>query len=331
VQQTVAKRKRYSISKVTGARKSPIPQGLIPMAFQLTPQPFNNDDWQFEIKWDGFRVVSYLEAHKAELKSRKNLSLKKRFGALKEALETLCFDAVLDGEVVLLNESGCADFSGLINSREGCLVYYVFDLLWYNGYSLMELPLYKRREILKAILPASDSIRFSDHVEEKGVSLFEQIKTMKLEGIVAKNRNSLYYPGERTNQWLKIKTEVIQDTVIAGILLDLDKPGSGFNSLIIGVEEEGNYKYIGLLEAGIPKDALVEILSSARATNDCIFSPVPRVNARLPFREPIKNAQVIWLEPTLRCRVKYLELDEYGCMRHGSFRAMIGSSKMKVI
>jgi bifunctional non-homologous end joining protein LigD len=323
VQQTATKTKRYSISKLAGARKSPIPQGLIPMAFKLTPQPFNNEDWQFEIKWDGFRVVSYLEAHKAELRSRKNLSLNKRFGAIKQALETLCFDAVLDGEVVLLNESGCADFSGLINSREGCLVYYVFDLLWYNGYSLMELPLYKRREILKAILPASDSIRFSDHVEENGVSLFEQIKTMKLEGLVAKNRNSLYYPGERTNQWLKIKTEVIRETVIAGLLLDLDKPGSGFNSLIIAVKEENSYKYIGLLEAGIPKAALVDILSNARATSQSIFSPLPRVNARLPFREPIKNAEVIWIEPTLRCKVKYLELDEYGLMRHASFRGIV--------
>jgi bifunctional non-homologous end joining protein LigD len=140
---------------------------------------------------------------------------------------------------------------------------------------------------------------------------------------VAKNKYSLYYPGERTNKWLKIKTEVVRETVIAGILLDQDKRGSGFNSLIVGVEEADVYLYLGLVDTGISRTTLDEILSSARATTSCIFSPVPPVNARLPFREPIKNVEVIWLEPETRCMVKYQELDEYGLMRHARFGGIV--------
>jgi bifunctional non-homologous end joining protein LigD len=337
VPEAISKNKTYSRSKIRegslpskfalvpadGAKKSCIPTGVIPMSFKLVPEAFNHKDWQFEIKWDGFRALAYLDKGKVRLRSRNNMSLDRRFSPVKVALESFGLNAVLDGEIVLLNEKGCADFSGLMNGRKGCLVYYVFDLPWYNGYNLMDVPLYKRREILKSVLPKSDVIRFSEHVDEDGVELFSQVKSLQLEGIVAKNKYSLYYPGERTNKWLKIKTEVVRETVIAGILLDRDKRGSGFNSLIVGVEEGDEYRYLGLVDTGISRAVLNEILSSARATTSCIFSPVPPVNARVPFREPIKNAEVIWLEPGIRCMVKYLELDEYGLMRHARFGGIV--------
>jgi bifunctional non-homologous end joining protein LigD len=206
---------------------------------------------------------------------------------------------------------------------KGCLVYYVFDMTWYNGYNLMNVPLYERRQILKSALPTSAIIRFSEHVNEDGVELFSQVKSLQLEGIVAKDRNSLYYPGERTNKWLKIKTEVVRESVIAGILLDRDKRGSGFNSLIVGVEECDGYRYLVLVDTGITRATLNEILASATATESCIFSPVPPVNARVPFREPIKNAEVVWFEPSVRCMVKYLVLDEYGLMSHARFGGIV--------
>jgi bifunctional non-homologous end joining protein LigD len=314
---------RFLLGTTDGAKKSCIPAGLIPMSFNLKPEAFNHRDWQFEIKWDGFRALAYLDKGKVRLRSRNNMSLDRRFYPVKEALESFPLNAVLDGEIVLLNEKGCADFGGLMSGRQGCLVYYVFDIPWYNGYNLMRVPLYKRREILKAVVPTSNIIRFSEHVDEDGFELFSQVKSLRLEGIVAKDKNSLYYPGERTNKWLKIKTEVVRETVIAGILLDRDKRGSGFNSLIIGVEEGDGYRYLGLVDVGITRATLNQILASARATECCIFSPVPQVNAPVPFREPIKNAEVIWFEPGIRCMVKYLELDEYGLMRHARFGGMV--------
>jgi bifunctional non-homologous end joining protein LigD len=333
VPEAISKKKTYSRSKIRegslpsklalvpadGAKKSCIPAGVIPMSFNLTPKAFNHSDWQFEIKWDGFRALAYLDKGKVRLRSRNNMSLDKRFYTVKEKLEGFGLNAVLDGEVVLLNEKGCADFDGLMNGRKGCLVYYVFDMPWCNGYDLTGVPLYKRREILESILPKSDVIRFSEHVDEDGIELFNQVKSLQLEGIVAKNKYSLYYPGERTNKWLKIKTEVVREAVVAGILLDRDKRGSGFNSLIVGVEEGDSYRYLGLVDVGIPRATLNEILAAARATTSCIFSPVPPVNARVPFRDPIKNPEIIWFEPSVRCVVKYLELDEYGLMRHARF------------
>jgi bifunctional non-homologous end joining protein LigD len=337
VPEAIFKKKTYSRSKsregslpskfvlvsADGAKKSCIPAGIMPMSFKLTPEAFNHKDWQFEIKWDGFRALAYLDKGKVRLRSRNNMSLDKRFYPVKETLESFGLNAVLDGEIVLLNEKGCADFGGLMGGRKDCLVYYVFDMPWYNGYNLMGVPLYKRREILKSVLPKSDIIRFSEHVDENGVELFSQAKSLQLEGIVAKDRNSLYYPGERTNKWLKIKTEVAREAVVAGILLDRDKRGSGFNSLIVGAEEGDGYRYLGLVDVGITRTTLNEILASARATESCIFSPVPPVNARVPFREPIKNAEVIWFKPDIRCMVKYLELDEYGLMRHARFAGMV--------
>jgi bifunctional non-homologous end joining protein LigD len=304
--------------------KAPMPKDIIPMALKLTHSPFDHKDWQYEIKWDGFRLISYLEAHKAELRSRKNISLNKRFEPIKQALESFSIDAVFDGEAVLLNDDGCADFSGLMSGKDGCLVYYVFDLLWYNGYNLMDMPLYQRKEMLKEVLPPSEIIRYNDHVHSRGVDLFNLVKERNIEGIVAKHRYSTYSAGYRTNQWLKIKTEQRVNGIVAGILLDKDKHGSGFQSLIIGVQNSDRFKYIGTVEAGITKTSLTKILSNAKASHTSIFSPVPKINAKMPFRDKIKNPEIIWLNPDIRCEVKYLELDNYGLMRHAAFKGVIG-------
>jgi ATP-dependent DNA ligase len=106
-------------------------------------------------------------------------------------------------------------------------------------------------------------------------------------------------------------------------LFDRDKRGSGFNSFVVGAKEGDSYRCWGLVDTGIPRSTLNEILASARATTSCIFSPVPPVNARVPFREPIKNAEVIWFEPDIWCTVKYLELDEHGLMRHARFGGIV--------
>jgi bifunctional non-homologous end joining protein LigD len=147
----------FSVRPVDGAKKSCMPAGIIPMSFKLTPEAFNHKDWQFEIKWDGFRALAYLDNRKVRLRSRNYMSLDRRFYPVKEALKGSGFNAVLDGEIVLLNEKGCADFGGLMSGRKDCLVYYVFDMPWYNGYNLTGVPLYKRREILKSVLPTGSA------------------------------------------------------------------------------------------------------------------------------------------------------------------------------
>ena len=303
------------------AQRTPVPKEIVPMALTLFEQPFSDKDWQFEIKWDGFRILAYLNNGKVELRSKGHNNLNKKFNLIKTALEKLNLSAVLDGEAVVLKENGEADFNQIISGElSGLLVYYVFDILWYGGYDVKSLPLWKRRKLLKEILPKSDIIRFSDHIDAKGKELFELVKKRNVEGIVAKNINSTYEPGTRSRQWLKIKTRQEIEAVVAGYLWDKDK--RGISSLIIGRSTGKKYKYVGLVEAGVGIKTIEKVIQ-AKTVRNSIFHPVPKVNSRTPFRQPIKNAELVWLKPELRCEVKYLEIDSYGVMRHASFKRLI--------
>jgi bifunctional non-homologous end joining protein LigD len=311
-------------SILNSAVKAEMPQDILPMHFKLCQQPFDGEEWQFEIKWDGFRMISYNNNSSVELRSRNNKNFNKRFAGIKKELQHLKLNAVLDGEVVVLDENGCSDFDRLLAGEKECLVYYVFDILWYDGYDLTNVSLSERRELLQLILPQSDCVRFSGHIDAEGKALFKQIQNHKIEGIVAKRKDSIYIPGIRTSNWLKIKSAKETQGVVAGLLLDKEKAGSGFSSLIVGVKEKQNYKCIGLVKTGITRNVLQEILTTAKAREKSIFSTEPKVNRNSPFRKKIKQAEIIWLEPDIKCKVKYLELDKFGMMRHASFRGLAG-------
>jgi bifunctional non-homologous end joining protein LigD len=146
-----------------------MPKDLEPMSPTLIPEPFNHADWQFEIKWDGFRMLAYCEDKIVNLRSKNNHSFNRRFPAVKTELERLGITAVLDGELVVLNERGVADFNKIMSAiNVGTLAYYVFDILWYDGNNLMNTSLVNRRKILKSILPTSNIVRFSDHIDLRG-------------------------------------------------------------------------------------------------------------------------------------------------------------------
>src|SRR6185503_13390312 len=138
----------------------PYPKDIKPMLATLVDQPFDNPDWIYEIKWDGYRVVSYLNKGKVEMRSRNNLSFNEKFKVIEDALMQWDVRAVIDGEIVALDEEGHANFQQLQNvlkHRENAhLVYYVFDILWYEGRDLTRLTLLERKEILKSIFPAGD-------------------------------------------------------------------------------------------------------------------------------------------------------------------------------
>jgi bifunctional non-homologous end joining protein LigD len=297
--------------------KSPMPKNIIPMAMATKTAAFDNEDWYFEIKWDGFRTLAYISNGTAELKSRNKASFNKRFPLIKLELEKHRLKAVLDGEIVLLNSEGKPNFSGLMNGDDGLIVYYVFDILWLNGKDLTQLHLHNRKQILKNILPISDVVRYCDHVEGSGIEMFKLATEYGLEGIVAKNSYSRYYTDIRSSNWTKIKCRKTANVHITGLLLDKDKKGSGFNSLIIGVKTGNEYKYRGLVQAGVTKRKLTQLLTNCKRIKKPIFKTIPPVNARVPFRDPIKNFEVIWLKP-YACKIRYLEIDEYNMMRHAS-------------
>jgi bifunctional non-homologous end joining protein LigD len=226
---------------------SKIPRGITPMLATLTDQPFDNDDWVFEIKWDGYRALAFIEKGKVELLSRKNLSFNKKFYPVAEALQDIDANVVLDGEIIAVNDEGKGDFQRLQQwqkTGKGHLIYYVFDMLWINGRDITGLPLIERKELLQKILPDSDIIRYSDHIAAKGTAFYREAAREGLEGIMAKKADGTYTPEVRTKQWLKVKAHRQQEAVICGFT-EPRRSRKYFGALVLGVYKKGELTYAG--------------------------------------------------------------------------------------
>ena len=297
------------------APDGPMPSGIKPMLATLVDQPFTDEGWQFELKLDGYRALAYLEKGKAGLYSRNNLPFHEKFAPITEALRAWAIDAVVDGEVVVLNESGRPDFNDIQQwekKKGGQLVYYVFDLLWLDGKDLTGLPLYRRREVLKELVPSEGAIRFSDHIDDLGESFYELARNNGLEGIVAKKKDSLYTPDSRSKHWLKIKVEERHEAVICGFTRKADSDRV-FSSLVLGIYKNGVLTSIGQVGTGFTAESSATLMRKMK----------PKITRNCPFAtEPPTNGQPTWLKPFLVCEVKYTELTPEGVMRHPSFQGL---------
>ncbi|MGE5297895.1 MAG: DNA ligase D [Acidobacteriaceae bacterium] len=303
------------------ATKFKLPQKVKPMMATLVDRPFDRPGWLFEIKWDGFRAVARVENNKAELFSRSLLKFK-QFQKINEALGRLKFDCVLDGEVVVVDDKGKSEFQLLQNFQntgKGNLVYYVFDILSYNGLDLLKLPLWKRKEILKSVLPHQKLIKYSDHVEERGEQFFELAKKQNLEGIIAKDMSSTYQIGKRGKDWLKIKARMQQEAVIVGFTEPLGSR-SLFGALVLGVYENDKLLYIGHAGTGFSEETLKSLYRQLK----------PLIQPRTPFaKEPKTNTSVTWVKPQLVCEVGFAEWTSEGQMRQPVFLGLRPDKKPK--
>ena len=233
-------------------KKEPIPTAIKPMLAKLTKEAFNNEDWIYEVKWDGYRVLAHLNKGSIKLLSRGGLNYTKNYPTIVEAFAKLKHDAIIDGELVLFDESGKPNFDELQRySGNYPLVFYVFDILWLNGQLLTSFPLIKRKEILEEILQQNDLVKFSEHFDD-GLALFDQMKGLGMEGIIAKKKESIYRPGVRSNDWLKIQTTRRQEFVIGAWSESAN--GRSFRSLIFGWFINGKLHYVGHAGHGF-KDA----------------------------------------------------------------------------
>jgi bifunctional non-homologous end joining protein LigD len=309
------------------APKSKIPSGIKPMKATLVDAPFDDAGWIYEIKWDGYRSVAIVDKGKAELISRNNLPFD-QFGPINLLLESWKFNAVLDGEIVVLNEQGNANFGALQNwrnSKNAKLAYFVFDILWYDGKLLTGLPLYQRREILKSVLPTNDDlIRVSQAFEVNGIDFFETTKKMKLEGIIAKRADSLYSSDARSREWLKIKAKRRQEVVIAGFTKN-EGTGKYFSALAIGVyDQKGVLRYIGKVGTGFNDTKQKEMMAQFKPliTNESPFDIEPDVDEPSQFRPKRLGAKATWLKPELVCEVEFAEITSDGKVRQASFKGM---------
>ncbi len=200
--------------------KPEMPTGIKPMLATLVKEPFDNKDWAYEVKWDGYRALAYIGDAKAELYSRNNKSFTEKYYPLISAMQQWKLNVVLDGEILVIGDDGKANFGALQNWRseaDGHLVYYAFDILWHDGEDLMGLPLKERQQILSNVLPKNDDrIRLSEVFTGSGTDFFLAAQKMGLEGIMSKRLDSVYLPDNRSRDWLKIKVNQRQEVVIAG-------------------------------------------------------------------------------------------------------------------
>lgn len=302
------------------------PSELLPMLATRIDQPFDQEGWQYEIKWDGYRVMAFCRNNSVELKSRNDKSFNEKFDVVHKAIQKWDILAVVDGEVVVLEEDGKSNFGALQNWRskaDGELYYYVFDLLWMNGKDLKHKTLSERRNILKTIVPKKGNIRFSDNYDVSGIDLFETARKMGLEGIMAKKADSMYTAGIRSKEWLKIKANKRQEMVIGGYTKN-EGSAKSFSSLLLGVYVKDELIYTGKVGTGFSDKQQIEMLRQFKPyiTKTSAFSEIPDVRKASRFQRVPPNATAVWMKPTLVCEVSFTEMTADGVMRHPSFEGM---------
>ena len=322
---TVRKASPKNKEAVNAGRKAPMPKDISPMLATLVDKPFDEEGWSYEIKWDGYRALAYLKKGKVELRSRNNKSFEKYY-PLYQVFSEWTIDAVLDGEIVVLNQQGQSNFNSLQNWRseaDGELIYYVFDLLWLDGRDLTGLPLSERRVMLESIIPADGVIRYSESFNTSGTRFFAAAQKTGLEGIMAKKTDSYYTPGVRTREWLKIKTASRQEVVIGGFTRN-EGTSKLFSSLLVGVFEKGALQYTGKIGTGFTEKMQQEMMKQFKPLiqKTSPFGVIPDINKPSRFRPDPPDAKATWLKPKLVCEVSFREMTEDGVMRHPSFEGM---------
>jgi bifunctional non-homologous end joining protein LigD len=307
-------------------KKTKFPKIVEPMLATLVDEPFDKPGWLYEVKWDGFRAIALIKKGEPELSSRNSKSFNDKFYPIYNELKTWKKEAVLDGEIVSVNDKGMADFSSLQNWRseaDGTLIYYVFDILWYDGKDTTQLPLIERKELLKNILPESPNIKFSESFETSGLEFFKLAEEMSLEGIMAKKSDSLYTQGIRSKEWLKIKTEQRQEVVIGGFTKN-EGTSKKFSSLLVGVFKNNKLVFTGKIGTGFTVKLQKELMEKFEPLiiPHSPFANEPDVNQPSRFRPNPPKAIAVWLKPELICEVSYREMTNDGVMRHPSFRGL---------
>jgi bifunctional non-homologous end joining protein LigD len=310
---------------LSNAPKAAMLSKLQPMKATLVREPFDDAGWLYEIKWDGYRALAVVADGHAELISRKNIAFD-QFHPIADALAKWNAKAIIDGEIVVLGADGKSDFSAIQNwqrRKDGQLVYNVFDILWYEGRDLRELPLTERKAILEAVLPADDTIRLSKAFAVNGIEFFHAAEKAGIEGIMAKKADSAYSAGDRSKEWLKVKVERRQEVVIGAFTRNAGTEKL-FSALAIGVYEKGVLRYIGKVGTGWSEKKQKEMMAEFEPliTEVCPFDVEPDVDEPSQFRPRRLGAKPFWLKPELVCEVNIAEITSDGKVRQASFKGM---------
>ena len=290
----------------TLAPLSPIPKTISPMLATLVDAPFNRKNWLFEIKWDGIRIIAFVNKNNVRLITRNKKNYSSIFSPIVEDLKSLQLKAILDGEMVVVDKNGVSHFqllqqyqkNFLLRKKNEKLIYYVFDLLWLDGRDLRNLPLSQRKQLLASILPKKgNQIQISEHINTKGKEFFKAASAHHIEGIMGKDGESLYQEGKRLGSWVKIKTHMQQEAIICGYTAPRGSR-KFIGALILGAYENGKLQYIGHTGGKLSEDAR----SKLKTRLDRI------AKTHSPFTQPIKtNAPATWVKPQIVCEVAFME------------------------
>ena len=298
---------------LANAEKGPMPRTLEPMKAQLVDAAFDDDRWLFEVKWDGIRLVSFIDNGKVSLQTRAGRIVDDEYPQLQAVSRLVnAKQAVLDGEIVALDEEGRPSFQLLQNrgKEPHPMQYVVFDIVYLDGQRLFRVPLEDRKRLLRDIVRDSDLLKYSEHVLGEGKAFFKAAQQKQLEGIVAKLRDSPYQPGMRSSAWLKIKAVRQQEVVIGGFT----EPRGGrrhFGALIVGVYEDGKFVYAGHVGGGFDERSLESLAKLMK----------PLIVKTSPFsgEPPRGNEKPTWVRPKLVAEVKFAEWTRDGVMRQPVF------------
>jgi bifunctional non-homologous end joining protein LigD len=300
-------------------------QDFRPMKPTLVDTPFDDPGWLFENKWDGYRAIAVINKHNTRLLSRNDVSFAKYYPII-DVLNTWPCNAVIDGEIVVMDKNGKTDFGALQNwenERDSTLVYQVFDILWYEGRNLTGLPLRQRQAILKHVIPSGNHIiRRSIPIATKGKDLFADAEKRGFEGVVAKQADSIYTPDKRSKAWLKIKVQRRQEVVIGGFTKNKStlKP---FSALLLGVYDSGKLRFVGKVGTGFSIDQQTKmLLNFAPYITDTTRFDVENKDQISPLTKKAPGETFTWLKPELICEVNFAEITKDGLFRQASFKGM---------
>ena len=303
-----ARKTAKSLAICAGARKARMPDIIHPMLATLVDKPFSDPEWIYETKWDGFRSVCFISKGKARFVSRNQIEMTPQYPELADVPKQIdARDAILDGEIVALDEHGVPRFQLLQNklrirsgnyaaARNVQIVYFAFDLLYLDGHDLMSCSVIERKSKLEEILRPASFIKYSDHVEGEGEAFFREIAKFRLEGMIAKRADSKYVQ-KRTSNWLKIKTVQRSEVVIGGYT-EPRGARSHFGSLVVGLYRDRRLHYVAHIGGGFNERTLMQTykLLQPLKTDQSPFAIKPKTN------EPVQ-----WVKPKLVAEVKFSE------------------------
>jgi bifunctional non-homologous end joining protein LigD len=282
-----------------------MPAAITPMKAEIADRPPSGADWLFEIKWDGVRAIAFVDGEEVRIQSRSGLRCERQYPELAVLPHYVAGrQAILDGEIAVLDPKGVSRFHliqpRIANSdpnsiahlvRSTPVVYFVFDILYFDGWDLRRVALGDRKRLLDDVVASAEEVRVSEHFAGIGQEMLDAARETGLEGIIAKHANSCY-EGKRSRDWLKIKIVSRQDFVICGFT---EGEREHFSALVLGMYEGGKLQWAGNVGTGFDERTLRDLRARLE----------PLITSKMPFEKKPAVPRVTWVKPELVCEIKF--------------------------